>query len=63
MLYVGLSGDFLSGLIAFASTLKVEFNLELEAKAKKGTKMKVKKIHFKCGWNGAKSLGVKAKDH
>ena len=38
--YVGLSGDFLGGLIAFASTLKVEFELELEleAKAKKGVK-------------------------
>jgi hypothetical protein len=38
LLYVGLSGDFLGGLIAFASTLKVEFKLELEAKAKKGVK-------------------------
>jgi hypothetical protein len=25
--------------------------------------MKVKKVHLKCGWDGAKSLGVKAKDH
>jgi hypothetical protein len=38
LLYVGLSGDFLGGLIAFASTLKVELELELEAKAKKGVK-------------------------
>lgn len=38
LLYVGLSGDFLGGLIAFASTFKVEFKLELEAKAKKGVK-------------------------
>jgi len=33
---VGLSGDFIGGLVAFISTLNVEFKLELEAKAKKG---------------------------
>jgi hypothetical protein len=59
-----LSGDFLSGLIAFIANLKLEINLVIEANAKKGNKeMKVKKLHLKCSWNGAKSLGVKAKDH
>lgn len=38
LLYVGLSGDFLGGLVAFVSTLKVEFKLELVARAKKGVK-------------------------
>lgn len=60
---MGLSGDFLGGLIAFASACKVEFKVELEAKAKNGDMMKANKAHLKCGWNGAKSLGVKAKDH